>query len=353
MKNFALAAALAALLPVCASAHDGPHADSHAPLGVMSDHTHEKGEFMLSYRFMHMDMAGNRIGSDSVSPEFIVSNIANPTGAPPNLRVTPLNMTMDMHMVGLMWAPSDRVTLMAMGNYTLNEMEHVTFQGMSGTTRLGRFTTRSEGFGDTKVSALIKLAGGGDQNGGSRTITTVGVSLPTGSINQSDDVLTPMNTNPTLITPYAMQLSTGTFDPFVGLTHARNYGNWGWGAQASATLRVYDNDRDYHRGDEAAATAWATYSPVPALSLSLRAAGRAQGDIKGRDARIAAPVTTADPDNYGGEHIDILAGLNWALQGEALRGHRLALEVGAPVYQNLNGPQLETDYVLTVGWQYS
>ncbi|MEL7333685.1 MAG: hypothetical protein AAFN12_15670 [Cyanobacteria bacterium J06560_2] len=27
--------------------------DSHAPIGVMGDHTHEKGEFMLSYRYMY------------------------------------------------------------------------------------------------------------------------------------------------------------------------------------------------------------------------------------------------------------------------------------------------------------
>ncbi|MCE2421999.1 MAG: hypothetical protein J4G03_01570 [Gemmatimonadetes bacterium] len=35
----------------------------------------------------------------------------------------------------------------------------------------------------------------------------------------------------------------------------------------------------------------------------------------------------------------------------ALRGHRIAAEWHVPVYQNLNGPQLETDWVLTIGWQ--
>jgi len=32
-------------------------------------------------------------------------------------------------------------------------------------------------------------------------------------------------------------------------------------------------------------------------------------------------------------------------------GNRLAIEVGAPVYQDLDGPQLETDLVLVLGWQ--
>jgi len=32
---------------------------------------------------------------------------------------------------------------------------------------------------------------------------------------------------------------------------------------------------------------------------------------------------------------------------------RLAAEAGAPVYQDLDGPQLETDLVFTLGAQYT
>jgi hypothetical protein len=31
----------------------------------------------------------------------------------------------------------------------------------------------------------------------------------------------------------------------------------------------------------------------------------------------------------------------------------VALEIGAPVYQDLNGLQLETDWTTTLGWQYA
>ena len=37
--------------------------DGHAPLGVMGDHMHGKGEWMASYRYMSMDMDGLRSGS--------------------------------------------------------------------------------------------------------------------------------------------------------------------------------------------------------------------------------------------------------------------------------------------------
>ncbi len=52
---------------------------------------------------------------------------------------------------------------------------------------------------------------------------------------------------------------------------------------------------------------------------------------------------------------DLLFGANLLAPRELglLAGHRLAVEGGLPVYQRLDGPQLETDWLLTVGWQKS
>ncbi len=342
MKQLLAAAALAALP---ASAFADPAAD-HAPIGVMADHAHEKGEFMLSYRFMHMDMKGNRVGDDSIAPDAIVTTIANPNAPPATLRVVPLSMHMDMHMFGAMWAPSDRVTLMAMANYVSRTMSHLTYAGMMGATPRGTFDAESEGFGDTRLSALFSL----DDAPGRRLVLALGASLPTGSIDETGQVLTPMNTTPVLTLPYAMQLGSGTVDPFASLTWAASSGQWSWGAQGAATLRVYDNDADYHLGNEGLVTAWAGFSPVPHLALTLRAEAKIWGDISGADPRIAAPVQTADPENYGGESLTVLAGANYAFSG-ALEGHRLAFEAGLPVYRDLNGPQMETDFAATLGWQ--
>ncbi len=133
--------------------HHAHRPDSHAPIGVMGEHMHKKGEGMLSYRAMRMEMDGNRIGSDSVSPETIATTVPNRFFGrpmqPPTLRVVPTRMTMDMHMFGMMYAPTNNLTLMAMVNYIEKEMDHVTFRGPRGTTRRGTFTTKSEGIGDT------------------------------------------------------------------------------------------------------------------------------------------------------------------------------------------------------------
>jgi len=68
--------------------------DAHAPISVMGDHKHHKGEWMFSYRYMHMDMDGNMDGNNNLS----AAEILDPNGL--NFLVTPLEMQMDMHMFG-------------------------------------------------------------------------------------------------------------------------------------------------------------------------------------------------------------------------------------------------------------
>jgi hypothetical protein len=323
----------------------GPQANMHAPIGVMGDHMHKQGEWMFSYRMMTMDMDGNRSGSSSISPEEIVTTVSNPNPGPNTLRVVPTKMTMDMHMFGAMYAPTDSLTLMVMANYLKKDMDHITFMGMMGTNRLGKFTTKSEGFGDTNVSGMYRLY----DNGKHKLHLNMGISLPTGSITKKDTVLTPMGMRTKLRLPYAMQLGSGTYDVLPGITYQMYQGKWNVGAQYMAIIRTGENDEDYTLGDEHKVTSWVSYSWLHNLSTSVRLAYQDVGNIDGSDPKITAPVQTADPNNYGKERLDVIAGINWASQS----GHRLALEVGAPVYQHLDGPQLETDWTLTAGYQYA
>jgi hypothetical protein len=53
-------------------------ADSHAPIAVMGDHLHAKGEWMLSVRSMSMQMDGTIQGSHSINSDQIVTQISNP-----------------------------------------------------------------------------------------------------------------------------------------------------------------------------------------------------------------------------------------------------------------------------------
>ncbi|MEM9739878.1 MAG: transporter [Pseudomonadota bacterium] len=357
LKTLLTSVALGAAPVTPSTAHEGDggtvtYATDHAPIGVMADHRHEQGEWMVSYRYMYMDMSGSRNGTDGLSPEEVITfpnRFANPPMMPPTLRVVPTDMPMQMHMAGGMYGLTDRITLMAMGMYVTKEMDHITFQGAMGTTRLGEFTTDVSGIGDTTIGAIIGLDDGSDPH--RQFNLGLAVSLPTGSIDETDDILTPMNTRPTVRLPYAMQLGSGTLDLKPSLTLRDRIGDWSLGGQASAIVRLDGNDEGYAFGDVLEATAWAAYEFMPALSVSGRLKAMATDQIEGIDPAIMAPVQTADPDNYGGETVQALIGMNLAGQSGWQKGHRLALEVGLPLHRDLNGPQLETDLTVTLGWQ--
>lgn len=327
----------------------GAVADRHAPIGVMADHVHDAGEWMVSYRFMTMAMEGNLLGSDHIDPDTIVTTIPNRffgmPGQPPTLRIVPLDMEMDMHMFGLMYAPTDRVTLMAMVNYIEKTMDHVTYQGGMGTNVLGRFTTETSGLGDTPLSALVSLVNQPDL----KLHAILGVSAPTGDNEETDDILTPMGMRPTVRVPYPMQLGSGTWDPIVGLSHSGWSGAFGWGAQWRSIFRVTDNDEDYRLGNEHRFTGWGSWALSRTASLSLRLEYVDRGNVEGRDPRIMGPVQTADPDRLGGQRLDLGIGGNFVF-GD---GFRLGVEYLTPVDQDLDGPQLETDWQFTVGLQYA
>lgn len=349
----------ALLTTVCFQAQAGDHttgssAIDHAPIGVMGDHMHDKGEWMLSYRYMNMQMDGNRDGTSSLDPATIATSIPNrffgTPGQPPTLRVVPTEMTMEMHMLGAMYAPTDWLTLMAMANYIQKDMDHITFQGGAGTTVLGTFKTTTSGWGDTKLSGLFKLY----EDETHKLHLNAGLSLPTGSIDETDTVLAPTGATPTLRLPYAMQLGTGTYDLLPGVTYNGFSGSWGWGAQYAAEIRLEsENDEGYAWGDKHSVTAWGAYEWAPWISTSARLTGSTQGDIDGIDPQIVAPVQTADPDHYGGDVIELGLGINLMGQSGFIKGHRFGFEVNAPLYRDLNGPQMETDVTATLGWQYA
>lgn len=324
-------------------------ADSHAPIGVMGDHRHAKGEWMISYRFMHMDMDGNLQGDNAISPDQIVASLAHPFAGPDKVRVVPTSMRTDMHMLGMMYAPSDRLTLMLMLNYLETDMRHITYDGMMGSTRLGTFAASNNGLGDTSVSALWGLV----DHPHARLHLNFGLSLPTGSIDEQGTALAPTGMRMTMRMPYAMQLGSGTYDLKPGLTYSGDKGLWTWGAQYLATLRLGRNDEDYSLGDKQALTAWGSYLLHDGVSASLRASYAHTQDIDGDDAQIRAPVQTANPANYGGDNINLGLGINLVGQTGVLRGHRLAVEYQLPIHQDANGVQMEMDSMLTVGYQYA
>ena len=341
--------------------------DAHAPISVMGDHTHAKGGWMLSYRFMKMEMDGMRFGTDRVSSSEVLA-------ADGGYTVTPTEMTMDMHMFGVMYAPTDKLTLMLMANYMETEMDHrinaanvppMLVNVVGGDS----FTTESSGWGDVKLSALYRFY----LEGNRKAHVGLGLSLPTGSIDEKDrtprppmppDV--PMPTFNVNQLPAPMQLGSGTFDLLPSLTFVQQFEDWSWGAQANGVIRLEsENENGYRLGHVLEALAWGGYNLADWIGINGGLSYKNTGKLKGTQDDVGttgppmppnAPdnsVTTAFNDNYGGERIDVILGVNLLGTSGLVEGHRIAADIRAPLWQDLNGYQLETDWVFTVGWQKS
>ncbi len=331
--------------PAALAHYDGARADSHAPISVMGDHTHNKGEWMLSYRYMGMGMSGAKSGSESLSTNEAFGEI--PGMGMMNMKALPYEMTMQMHMLGAMYAPTDNLTLMAMVPYSTKEMTTKTRMTMMGNTTQSEFDTETAGLGDVSVGGLYKFL---DQDG-YRLHLNLSFGLPTGSITEEDYVPMP---NQDVQLPYPMQLGSGSYEVRPGLTLNKQYDSWSWGAQVGASIPLEENDQGYKLSSREHLSVWAAKPVAPWASVSLAAYKRWWSDIHGaaEDLTISPMMNpAADPDAKGGQRLDIGVGVNLLARQGSLKGHRLALEYLAPVHQSLHGPQMETDYTFTLGWQ--
>jgi len=335
-----LALCLGALSATAAAHWDGNRADGHAPISVMGDHTHKAGEWMLAYRYMGMTMEGNRKGDERLSESEAFAEI--PGMGPMSMKALPVDMQMDMHMLGGMYAPTDNVTLMLMLPYTSKRMT-VKQQAMGAVT--GEFETESSGLGDVSLGALIKFYEGE----GIAAHFNLGLGLPTGSIDEEDTM--PMGKQQL---PYPAQPGSGSYELRPGITVLGQQPNWSWGAQASARLALDDNDQGYQLGDRYDLTGWLARRVNDWSSVSLLARKKLWRDIDGsaKDLTVSPMMNpTADPEIQSGNRTELGLGVNLLGREGGVKGHRLAFEYIVPVQQHIDGPRLEMDSTLMVGWQ--
>jgi len=298
-------------------------------------HTHDKGEWMVGYHFMYMGMDGNRNGTHKLSTQDVFDD---------GFTVVPLEMSMEMHMLHVMYGISDSLTAMLVVPYQRKAMDHLRMDGVE-------FTTRAHGIGDIQLSGLYSAYR--DEN--HRLIAKAGLSFPSGSINKRDTIPgMGMMPDSKQRLPYPMQLGSGTWDLLLGTTYLGYVTGWSWGADISSTVRLGENKYDYRLGSEYEISTWGSRLLTSWSSASLRLNWGQWFNIHGADESLnPAMVQTADPDLQAGRRLDLLFGLNVFAPEGMLQGSRLMFEAGLPVYQWLDGPQLETDWMVSLNLEWS
>lgn len=310
-------------------------------------------------------------GTDRVSDQQIVA--AGCGGDPCYL--TPDSMSMSMHMLDLMYAPTDWLTLMLMPQFVDMDMD---MRKLDGAPNLGAIDSilgnhvthhvqnghETGGIGDLGMYALFRLF----DNGSHHVHATVGLSAPTGDV---DIQLRRNHGVDGGFIHYGMQLGSGTWDFKPSLTYTGHTDNWSWGAQASGTVRMEEqNESGYSLGDLFQATAWGSYNLTSWLTASLRGVYTLQGSINGQFTGSGGQFTDPGglfngsqgpvsiykfgpqdyPQNYGGRFWDVGFGLSAMVPSGDLAGNRFSVEWLQPVEDDVNGYQLERDGALSATW---
>ena len=304
-------------------------ADQHAPAGVLFDHMHKAGEIMLGFRYASSFAGGDMLhGENSARDQDVIDNGCSPHAC----SMKPTDMTMNMYMLDIMYAPTDWLTLMVMPMWMSHEMTmgplkgvrpagHDDHGGMGGMDmgghgeHMGSHSHGTEAWGDTIFGPEIRLAEGS----GYHLHISPMISAPTGRVDfKTNDVFT----------HYGMQLGSGTWDFVPSITYTGRADRLTWGAQLLGIVRLEEeNESGYRLGDVFQGTFWGSYRVANWISASLRGLYTEQGVIEGH--YNGAHSHSSPPDlqfNYGGRFWDIGFGVNTVVPGGSLKGLRLSAE---------------------------
>jgi Protein of unknown function (DUF3570) len=398
--------------------HESHHGHANVPAGVMFAHVLDKtGDMMLGYRYQRSQQAGDLLRGDKTVSNQLVNQVGCPGASRIDVQTSinsfdgpctllPKEMTMSMHMLELMYAPADWMTLMLMPQWMDMDMDlyqyYIDPNSITHIHNHAGHKHETGGIGDTGLYALVKLF----DHPNHHIHANMGFTAPTGDVGNRLKYGTKY-LNGGLV-HYGMQLGSGTWDFKPSLTYLGSAGEWSWGAQLAGTKRMESkNSSGYALGDMFEGSVWGGYDITHWLSGTVRVAYTWQGAIHGKYPRSsyldyalescdkAAYTSTNDPDgdgipngpdifdqasynqclasiedakrtndandrpspmdfpkNYGGQYVDMGFGLSATVPSGSLAGNKLSFEWLQPVYTQVNGYQLDRDGALSFTWSY-
>ncbi|MBT4259701.1 MAG: transporter, partial [Nitrospina sp.] len=318
------------------------HCGGNMPLNIMGGGIPETHEYRFKISEMFMRMEGLRDGTDEKKPADY-----GPATSAGKFRGVPKSMTSWMTMVGGAYSFTDNFAGMIMGGYVRNTM--------SMDTTAGGYDMFSQGLTDTKLIGKYRLYSDDNLAPKHQLSAITGVTAPTGRITLKN-TNHPTKTMRGKLLPFGMQTGSGTWDPIFGLTYQKIADPFWYGANFMTTQRWGTNDQDYTKGDEYTVDLYLMKQFNEKALAHVQLNGKAWGDYsnepkRGKDSGDCHAMLNpardwmtplCDPTNYGGVNLHATIGV----QFQPVPLHIAELNLSVPLYQNLKGPQLQSDYML-------
>jgi len=306
-----------------ASKSEPDHTFPPPPIGVRFGESLEEDTLRVAYSWERIQAQGMVADRRDVTPDY-ARNVLGYTQTPRSLEVT-------VHTFEIAYAPHPRVTLILDVPFLQKELETVDAFGM-------RSQEQTEGIGDVAFTVLVPFI----RKGLESSQVHIGFDAPTGAYRRGGDDMR---------LPYDNQIGNGTWDFEWGWTYRGAYERVSWGGQAIGRHPILRNGVKYRTGSRFAGTVWGAVRIVAGLSASFRTEWEKQNNIEGYDRTLRPDFDPSEnPKIRGGERVTLSPGLS--LDVPQLNGQRIAIEAGIPVYQRLDGPQLERDWTIKTAWQW-
>jgi len=308
-----------------------------APLGVFGADMPAAGKLVLSITPNFTNLSGMKMGTRTVSNEYIVSTVPFFLNPRQPVRIIPQNIAFRSQIVGLSYGVTDDFTAVLNAGMAEKSLDALVFRGARGIMPLARNYPTTVSLADLSLSGVYRVY----QDDINRIQMSLGFSFPTGSNTATfNDFILPDGTIRNIRAFYGMQLGTGTFDIMPGVVYVAYFGPWSWGASYRGRFPLAPNPQGHLWGDLHEFNGWGGYTWTPGLTTTFRLSASLQGPIRGWDPEIRGPAAPSNPLFYGGQRVELFGG--GTINGKFIGydNWTLAVEAGLPVYQNLNGPQI-------------
>ncbi len=307
-------------------------------LDEMDEKTYETWQVNLLYK--HSKLDGYLGGSSKLSNSQVLFD-GNEIRTNENYPVLPTVIKQESYIANISYFFDHQQSLSLSVPYIHQSTDHESI-----VPDYDEFKISSEGVGDVTINYSYLLA-----NWDRKQLSIqFGISIPVGSIDETGD--TPRSPGNQQL-PYTMQIGSGTWDVPIGINYSEDRDGYSWGANIFSKIRLGENDRDYRLGNSFAVSSWAKWYVNDTFHPLLKVIFHDWGHISGQDdeitipnAKFPYPAGITDPNNYGGQKINIVVGGDIYLGTQAF-----TVEVGAPIYQCLNGIQPKEKLHFSLNWQ--
>lgn len=311
-----------------------------SPIGVYIADMPSPGSLALSIAPLFAGSNGIMVGNNRISPSTVALTTPwffNP--AYPD-RVAPLYRTSSYQTGKIHYGITEKLSLAATASIIENVVGEQVYLGSSGAIPFTTPSFSTYGFSDLTTTLVYKIY----EDEVNRLQVNIGAAYPVGLNTATATLPTSNGTWITGRVNYALQPSANTFDFMPGLLYGGNIGSYSWGIAYRGRIPLTSNPQGWRYGNTHEFHAWLSYELMNGVQPTFRLQNTLEGRVNGFDLYINAKAPGSNPNSNGGERIETFGGAILSGKLIGINPFSLAVEAGVPVYQNLNGPQMQKNW---------